>query len=107
MEADYTARYQEIGTAEKAFLAAQSNNAAEYRAEFERFLGAQSTYQAMLHNDPQLYRPFDDYFKSTDQLIQLTKEVFQGTYAKSVAAREQVKKRETAATEKQNRILDA
>jgi hypothetical protein len=107
MQADYTTKYQEIGMAENAFLAAQTQNTTDYRIEFERFLGAQSSYQAMLHNDPQLYRPFDDYFKSTDQLIQLTKEVFQGTYTKSVAAREQVKKRETAATEKQNRILDA
>jgi hypothetical protein len=107
MQADYTARYQEIAVAEKTFLAAQTQNTTDYRVEFERFLGAQSSYQAMLHNDSQLYRPFDDYFKSTDQLIQLTKEVFQGTYTKSVAAREQVKKRETAATENQNRILDA
>jgi hypothetical protein len=107
LQADYTVRYKEIGEAERRFLEAQKEHEAAYLAEFERFRSNQAAYQKTIADDTTLYQSFDDWFAATDKLTALTKDVFQGTYAKSSQARDAVKQKEADTSSNQQRILDA
>jgi len=107
LQADYTARYKEIGEAERRFLETQKEHEAAYLAEFERFRSNQAGYQKTAADDTAVYTSFDDWFAATDKLTALTKDVFQGTYAKSAQARDALKQKEADTSSNQQRILDA
>jgi hypothetical protein len=107
LQSDYTARYREIGEAERRFLEAQKEHEAAYVAEFERFRSNQAGYQGQIGDDKTLFAAFDDWFETSDKLTALTKDVFQSAYAKSASAREAIRTKETDVASKEQRILDA
>jgi hypothetical protein len=106
LEQDYIDKYTQITEAQHNFLHVQQQNTVMYHAEYDRFVASQKAHLALIQQDNSFFRPFDEYFFTTNKINDLTKEVFQTTYSKSSLAREEMKKHQNSSTDNQKRILD-